>query len=356
MRFKDQKTSALKSDLRKQAANNRSDGFTLIELLVVIATIAILIGMLLPVIQKAREEYAANMATENLKALLVASDEYFIRTGGRALDLNDLFVFCAANPGSCSLNQELLDGRAGGYVYIVVGAADTGYRIEAEPEFPGITGSVTLTIDQNGVITSTPTPGADAARQQAFDSLLGRAADTAAQLLKLDPNATSEVRGYLGATTLNSGTLASVFDTLDTDEDGLVSISEVSGADNTLGSFSPNLKGFTDTVFRDLKWDSLSEQDRQAIAVGMSELDTTEPLLFSYDGLGNLTSVLINWGDGNADALIAKLEAAEAAEASGDLKAKSKALKQYRNLVKAEKGKSLTRANTNTLIAISNTL
>jgi hypothetical protein len=52
----------------------------------------------------------------------------------------------------------------------------------------------------------------------------------------------------------------------------------------------------------------------------------------------------------------AQLDAAEAAEARGDQRRKDKALKQYRELVKAEIGRSLTRSNANTLIAISYTL
>jgi prepilin-type N-terminal cleavage/methylation domain-containing protein len=359
MRFKDQKTSGPASGLRRRITNDNCNGFALIELLAATAIIAVLIALLLPVIQRAREEYARKMAADNLRALLVASNEYFQVTGSYPRQLADLSEYCSANPGSCQLSAELLSGRAGGYAYDFDADGDVDgadFLAVAEPEFPGITGSVTLTIDRNGVITSTPTPGADAAREQAFDDLLGRAADTAAQLLKLDPNAISEVRGYVGMTTVNAGTLASVFDTLDADKDGEVSISEVMAIDNTLGSFSPTLKGFLDALYRDLKWDSLSNEDRQAIAVGMSELDTSQPLLLSYDGLGNLTSILINWGDGNAEALIAKLEAAEAAEAIGDLKGKSKALKQYRNLVKAERGRSLTRAEANILITISNTL
>jgi prepilin-type N-terminal cleavage/methylation domain-containing protein len=98
-------------------------GFTLIELLVVVGIIALLIGLLLPAVQKAREAAALAQSSNNLKQLALATHQFADGRGGM---LPDKWGIEDAAGKFLSVHLSLLPYIEQGAIYRAYLASQTG--------------------------------------------------------------------------------------------------------------------------------------------------------------------------------------------------------------------------------------
>jgi prepilin-type N-terminal cleavage/methylation domain-containing protein/prepilin-type processing-associated H-X9-DG protein len=110
----------------QKVKRNRA-GFTLVELLVVIAIIAILVGLLLPAVQKAREAAQRTACTNNCKQLALACLNY--ESGNRAFPVGD---YRNSGAPDANLGYATIDWRASLLSYIEAAPAAAAYNYNCD--------------------------------------------------------------------------------------------------------------------------------------------------------------------------------------------------------------------------------